>query len=206
MTTATATALPDLPGNKPETTSPSAAPGKPARTKYLLGGLVGAALLAAGTAYVLGLGKETTDDAQVEGRVIVMSARIPGQVLHVLVHDNQLVEAGEVIVELDPSDYSARLEAAGADLESAQAGAENARAALGLTEKTIDATFIQARGGITQASSSLSSARASIEQAEADLASAVSRARLAELSLGRAQSLFAQGAVPQAEVDIREAE
>lgn len=169
-------------------------------------GLVGAALIGTGTTYALGRGKETTDDAQVEGRVITMSSRIPGQVLHVLVKDNQLVEAGQVLVELDPADYAARFDAASADVESAQAGAENARAALALTEKTIDATFTQARGGITQASSSLSSARASIEQAEADLTSADSRARLSGLSLTRAQSLLAQGAVAQAEVDLRKAE
>jgi membrane fusion protein (multidrug efflux system) len=71
----------------------------------LIGGLLCVAALGAGTAYATGLGKESTDDAQMEGRVITISARVPGQVSRVLVQDNQLVQAGDVILELDPADY-----------------------------------------------------------------------------------------------------
>jgi membrane fusion protein (multidrug efflux system) len=183
-----------------------ARPARRARTKYLLGGLVLVAVVAAGTAYAAGIGKESTDDAQVEGRVIVVSARVPGQVARVLVQDNQLVDAGQIIIELDQADYQAKLEAAEADLESARAGAENARATLALTQRTVDATFTQARGGIAQASSGLSSARASVDQADADLASFASRLTLAELNLRRAKTLFQDGSVAQAEVDNRQAE
>jgi membrane fusion protein (multidrug efflux system) len=80
-------------------------------------------------------------------------------------------------------------------VESAQAGAESARAVLALTEKTIDATFTQARGGVTQASSTLTSARASIEQAEAEaetgpqqLATATAALHLAEARVKQAEA------------------
>jgi membrane fusion protein (multidrug efflux system) len=176
------------------------------RTKPLIGGLLCVAALGAGTAYATGLGKESTDDAQVEGRVITISARVPGQVSRVLVHDNQLVQAGDVILELDPADYAAKLEAAEADRESAQAAAENARAALALTEKTIAASFTQAAGGVTQAASSLSATRAQLDRADADLLAAESRATLANANLKRTRSLFADGSLAQAEVDNRQAE
>ena len=176
------------------------------RTKYLLGGLIALALLVSTTAYAMTRGKESTDDAQVEGRVVALSSRIPGQVAHVLVRDNQLVNAGDIVVELDPSDYEAKLEEANADLESARAGAENAGAMLALTHRTVDASMTQAKGGITQASSSLISTHATIDQADADIRSAESRLRLADLNLNRSKNLIAQGSIPEAELDSRQAE
>jgi membrane fusion protein (multidrug efflux system) len=205
MTTAINSEILERTQTVPEALS-EAPPVKRSRTRPLIAGLVGVAAIGAGAGYLLGLGKESTDDAQVEGRVITMSARVPGQVQRVLVSDNQVVEANEVIIELDPADYAVKLEAARADLESAQASAENARATLALTEKTIDATFTQAQGGIAQAASSLSSSNASIDQADADLHSAESRATLAQINLKRALGLLAEGSGTQADVDNRQAE
>jgi len=74
------------------------------RTPALIAGLSAAAVLVSGVWYLLHLGRESTDDAQVEGRVISVSARVPGQVLRVQVQDNQLVDAGDVLLELVPAD------------------------------------------------------------------------------------------------------
>src|ERR1700691_1744946 len=59
---------------------------------------------------------ETTDDAQIDGHVNAISARISGNVLEVLVNDEQLVKAGDVLVRIDPKDYEAALAKAEADL------------------------------------------------------------------------------------------
>src|SRR6185312_10102137 len=100
---------------------------------------VGLFAVAAGVAiylYVSRLGKEKTDDAQVEAHVASISARIPGQVKRVLVNDNQDVKAGDVLIELDDRDQQAKLAAAKADLAAAQAQERAAQTQLALTEKT----------------------------------------------------------------------
>ena len=66
---------------------------------------------------------EDTDDAQVNGHLIQVSSRIAGHVVKVDVEENQLVKAGDPIVELDPSDYQVAVENAEAALASAKANA-----------------------------------------------------------------------------------
>jgi membrane fusion protein (multidrug efflux system) len=156
--------------------------------------------------HVLHRGQEATDDAQVEGRVMSVSARVPGQVLHVRVVDNQRVSAGEILVELDPADYAARVEVAKADLGAARAAADAARATLALTERTAPAALAQAEGGMTTAAATLQSARASISQARSDAKAAQARADLAALELRRTTRLVGDHAIPQAELDARQAE
>ena len=176
------------------------------RTPFLIAGLGAAAVLVSATWYLLHLGRESTDDAQVEGRVMTVSARVPGQVLRVRVDDNQVVEAGDVLVELDPADYAAKLDAARADLAAARAAADGARSALALTEKAAPANLVQAQGGLIAASFSLISAEAEIEQARADLAGADSRQSLAELNLKRARALVESNVLPAADLDQRQTE
>jgi len=176
------------------------------RTPVLIAGLGAAAVLVSATWYLLHLGRESTDDAQVEGRVMTVSARVPGQVLRVRVDDNQVVEAGDVLVELDPADYAAKLDAARADLAAARAAADGARSALALTEKAAPANLVQAQGGLIAASFSLTSAEAEIEQARSDLAAADSRQSLAELNLKRARALVESNVLPAADLDQRQTE
>jgi len=176
------------------------------RTPVLIAGLGAAAVLVSATWYLLHLGRESTDDAQVEGRVMTVSARVPGQVLRVRVDDNQVVEAGDVLVELDPADYAAKLDAARADLAAARAAADGARSALALTEKAAPANLVQAQGGLIAASFSLISAEAEIEQARSDLAAADSRQSLAELNLKRARALVESNVLPAADLDQRQTE
>jgi membrane fusion protein (multidrug efflux system) len=174
------------------------------RTPLLVASLAAVAVGVAGGWYLLGVGHESTDDAQVEGRVMNVSPRISGLALHVHVTDNQVVQVGDVLVELDPADYTAKAEGARADLAAARASVEGARAALALTEKTAPATLVQAQGGMVAARSSAVSARAAVEEMKADVVAAESRRTLAELNLHRARSLVDQNAVPIAEVDSRQ--
>jgi membrane fusion protein, multidrug efflux system len=74
-------------------------------------------------------GYESTDDAQVDGHLGSVSARISGTVVYInpLIEDNQLVQAGTLMIELDPRDYEAELEHARANLETRKAEAASAR-------------------------------------------------------------------------------
>ena len=90
----------------------------------LLGGiaLVLAAAALLGPHYYRSLTSyESTDDAFVEGHVIAMSPKVGGNVLRVLVDDNQPVRAGDLVVEIDPRDYQARVAQARAALEIGRA-------------------------------------------------------------------------------------
>jgi membrane fusion protein (multidrug efflux system) len=178
---------------------------KPKRAKLVLGGLA-LAFVAGGTAMWLnGRGKESTDDAFVEGHVATVASRIQGQVVRVNVKDNQLVEVGSVLVEIDDRDSKVRLITAEADLLSAKASLSASETQLALTERNADATLRQAKGGVVSASAMAGSSRASIDQAKADVDAAESRRTLAELDLRRSEKLRADGAVAQADLDSRKA-
>ena len=69
-------------------------------------------------------GYEDTDDAQVDGHVNNVSARVSGYVFKVNVDDNQYVEKGAVLVEIDPRDYQVAVENAKAELADAEATAQ----------------------------------------------------------------------------------
>src|SRR4051794_10126400 len=195
----------NLSGSDSLPAAPTAVPAKRSRAKIVLPALIGVAALVGGAVYLHGKGKETTDDAFVESHVANVAPRVQGQVLHVLVHDNQAVNAGDVLVELDERDAIARLHASTADLESAEANLAAANAQLTLAQHSVDASLRQAKGGVTQAFAMSGSSKAQIDQARADLVAAQSRAALTGTELARTSKLHADGAVAQAELDRSQA-
>jgi len=118
---------------------------------------------------------EDTDDAQVNGHLIQVSSRIQGQVLKVDVDENQLVKKGDIIAELDPSDYQVAVENAQAALASAQANAVAANVAVPITTINTGSTLRSAgadvsgtQAGVLQAQGQLEAARAMVTQAQAN--------------------------------------
>jgi len=202
--------LGELPGfeKRPDVAPPPAGAAavvakKPSRAKIVLPALLAVAAAGVGTSVWLGHGKEATDDAQVEGHVATVAARVPGQVKRVLVKDHQQVKAGDPLVELDDRDLATRLAAARADQLAARAQVDAAQAQLALAETTARSNLSVARGGLTQATALEGTTRAAIEQSRADVAAAEARASLARADLGRSQRLFNDNAVAQAELDAR---
>jgi membrane fusion protein (multidrug efflux system) len=189
----------------PTDTAPAAPTTKPRRAILVLSSLVFAAAVGGGGIYIHGLDVESTDDAQVEGHLVNVATRVPGQVKTVLVKDNQLVEEGQVMVELDDADYLAKLAGAKADLAQAEAALVSARAQLGLTERNVDAGLTQAKGSLAQAASGWAATHASRREAHADIAAAESRRALAEIDFHRAEALRKDEVIAQAELDARRA-
>jgi membrane fusion protein (multidrug efflux system) len=193
------------PSLRPTDAVPAPAPPRRSRAKILLPVLAGGAAIVAGVVWYLGRGKESTDDAFVEAHVANVAARIPGQVIAVRAKDNQQVNAGDILVELDDRDAKVRIDTGQADLESAQANLAAAETQLALTEKTADANLRQARGGVVQATASAGASKAMVDQVRADVIAAESRQRLAQLELQRAEALLAETAISQADYDARKA-
>jgi len=73
---------------------------------------------------------ESTDDAQIEGHIHPVNAKLGGTVLSVSVQENQHVESGTVLVQLDARDYEVAVSQAAAELAGAQAVVLGARAAV----------------------------------------------------------------------------
>jgi membrane fusion protein (multidrug efflux system) len=199
--------LPSAAPDRTDRTSETAIVTRPKRRRALIL-LPALALLALGagvTAYISGHGKESTDDAQVEGHVVSVSPRVAGQVARVLVKDNQPVHEGDVLVELDDRDLQTRLAAARADLASAKAQLHAARTQLAVTTKSAASELMVARATIEQAAANQSSSHAAIRQAEAEVTAAEARERLAATDFERMDRLYATNAVSRAQWDTVQA-
>ncbi len=118
---------------------------------------------------------EDTDDAQIDGHIVSVSARVSGHVIKLNVQDNQYVQAGTVLVELDPTDYQTKLAQAKAAYETALAEAQAAQVNVPVTTvtttgnlSTAQAEVASARAGIAAASQQYDAAKAQLLQAQAN--------------------------------------
>lgn len=186
--------------------SPPAAAARPKnRARLVLPVLALAAAAGIGAHYAKSWGTETTDDAQIEGRLLNVSPRVGGKVGKVLVGDNQLVEAGTVLVELEDEVQKAKVALVSADVAAAKASLTSLEASLALTEKNIAASLKQAKAGVTQASGAVYSSTATVPQAKSDIAAAESRVKLATTELARVKALHDKSLATQVELDARQA-
>lgn len=186
------------PARAPEQPGPEAqAPrGRPSR-RLLIGAAALAALAAGAAWWVHAQGYEDTDDAQVNADIVAVSSRVPGTVTAVHVVDNQAVKAGEVLVELDPTDLQ---------VAEAQARAEvaQAEAQIASDEPSVSITEAANRSAVQQAQDEVDSARADAEAAARALDEAQANERLSLSQLERARTLLAGSSIAQADYDQRE--
>jgi membrane fusion protein (multidrug efflux system) len=118
---------------------------------------------------------ESTDDAQIDGHLSSISARVPGHVEKLMVEDNQYVEAGTPLVQIDPRDYQVIVDRARADYADAVAVARAAQVNVPISSVSTDsqlssaeADVQSARAGVSVARQQFDAARAQIQQAEAN--------------------------------------
>jgi membrane fusion protein (multidrug efflux system) len=173
--------------------------------------IAGAVLLlavAAGLWFWLTRGRETTDDAQVDARVTQIAAKVAGTVLSVAFTDNQPVEAGTVLVEIDPRDYKVAVEKARAELADAEGMAVTALSNVPITSTTATSNVTTAEGSVEQAQGAAEAAMTEIEAARAHLTTAQARQREADANATRAirdverlRGLLAKDEVSQQQFD-----
>jgi membrane fusion protein (multidrug efflux system) len=111
--------------------------------------------------------RESTDDAQIDGHIAPISARVAGTVLQVNIDDNQYVQAGTVLVQLDPTDYRVMLERARAELLNAQAAARTARTGVPVTSVSTSSELRTAQANLRAAEQEVDAAQARLREAEA---------------------------------------
>ena len=117
---------------------------------------------------------ESTDDAQIDGYIYPVSARVSGYVTAVLVDDDQFVKAGTPLVRLDPKDYNVAV-------ANARAAYANDKASAAVQQTTVPITSVST-------SSQVSSAGADLEAAQAGLVGAERQYDAAQASLLQAQA------------------
>lgn len=149
-------------------------------------------------------GEETTDDAQIVADVIPLAARVPGQIAKVLVEENQLVKAGQVLIELDTADFEARVRQAEADLAVAKAQADGADAQVSVVSATSKGGLVSARAAVSGSSVGVGTAEAQLTSAKAGLLRAEAEAKKAESDLARAKDLKAAKAISEQRYDDAE--
>ncbi len=110
----------------------------------------------------------TTDDAFIEAGVVRISPQVNGQLQKISVDDNQAVNPGDILVEIDPQPFAVRVEADQAALKLAEARLESAKATVDLTKATTDATLDQAEAEVQAAKAMVEQARAEVSAAETD--------------------------------------
>lgn len=111
--------------------------------------------------------RESTDDAQIDGHINPISPRISGTVLRVLHDDNEVVQAGTLLVELDPKDYQVAVDRARADLANAQANAVAAHVGVPLTQTTSSSQLLAADAAVKSAQRDTEMAKAKLNDAQA---------------------------------------
>lgn len=153
-------------------------------------------------------GRQTTDDAQVDGHITQISARVGGTVTKVHVVENQHVEAGAVLVELDRRDYQVAVDRARAELADAQANAAGALTGIPLTQVSTTTDVRSATGSVEEAQAGIGIADRQVEAAQAQLVAAQARQREKEATavksardVERLKGLVAKDEIAQQQYD-----
>ena len=131
-------------------------------------------------------GRETTDNAQIDGHITPVASRVGGTVLEVKVSDNQPVAAGAVLVQVDPRDYEVALARAQADLADAGAALDAARTGIPIMATTTSGQLASAGAGVERSAAGVVIAGKDADVARARLSSAQARLREAQANAARA--------------------
>jgi membrane fusion protein, multidrug efflux system len=140
---------------------------------------------------------ESTDDAQIDGYIYPVSSRVSGYVTRVLVDDNQHVEAGTVLVQLDPKDYDVALANAKATLVNDQASAAALRTNVPITSVNTSSQLSSTQADLENAKAGLIAAQHSFEGAQASLRQAEANDLKAQDDVNRYKPLAAKDEIPQ---------
>jgi membrane fusion protein (multidrug efflux system) len=171
------------------------------RAALLAVAIVVAALSASAWSY---LGSyESTDDAQVDGHLHPVSARISGTIIRVNpdVEDSHYVEAGTVLAEIDPADFQAERDRAQAEYDRLQAGSIAAEKDITVIASGSNGRLELATAAVSEAEQSIATEKASFDAAEARLAQAEANFKRAETDRKRYERLLSKHEISQSEYD-----
>jgi membrane fusion protein (multidrug efflux system) len=165
---------------------------------------------------------ESTDDAFIDAHVTAISPKVAGYVVKVHVKANQQVKKGDILVEIDPRDFQAKVDQAQAALAAGEARLKEAQTGVELTRvnsranvQQASGTVQQARAGVaaqraqataertrvTQAAAAVNSAQANLQQAQAQVDAAQAELVRAQADVARYQELYSKDEVSRQRLD-----
>jgi membrane fusion protein (multidrug efflux system) len=172
--------------------------------------LLSAAIAASGASlwWVHSQNYESTDDAQIEGHLDLVSSRISGTVLSInpKVENNRFVEAGTLLMELDPRDYAAELEHAQANLVTKGAEAHSAQVSVPIVDASAFGQLHSAQAAKAQALAGVESEQANLVVAQHKLQQDEAIYARAERDRVRYQALVEKQEISRSDYDARETE
>ena len=164
--------------------------------------LVLAIIVAAGAAWwIHSEAYETTDDAQVNAHLSAISSRVAGTVTAVYVEENQFVQVGQPIADLDPRDYQNALDEAQSQLLQAEAQVQAINPNVPITETSNRASVSSTEADLATAEAALAAVERDYEAAQADLRQAEANSAKAQSDVARYQPLVAKDEVPREQYD-----
>jgi membrane fusion protein (multidrug efflux system) len=195
--TAQAAPLPSSERDLRRTPAPAA---NPRLRLYLIVGAIVAVVL--GVLLWLHLSSyESTDDAQIDGHLNPISARVAGHVTKLLVNDNQYVDAGTPLIQIDPADYQVALENAKAQYEDAVAAARAAQANVPITTISTGSQISGAQADVENARAGIATAKQQFDAAKAQLLQAQANNVKAQSDLVRYKALVDKQEVSEQQYD-----
>jgi membrane fusion protein (multidrug efflux system) len=144
---------------------------------------------------------EDTDDAQIDGHLNSISARVSGHVLKLLVDDNQYVAAGTPLIEIDPKDYQVAVDRAKADYADAVATADAARVNVPITSVNTSSQTSTAQADVDNANAGIAAARQQFAAANAQLVEAQANNVKAQNDLVRYKQLVDKQEISEQQYD-----
>ncbi len=201
------------PGAKPPVSPASPIPKTNRRRNIVLASALLLVSAAAATYYVIEVAPyESTDDAAIEAHVTAIGPQAAGRVAKLLVTDNQAVKRGQVLLQIDPSDYAAALAQARAAVAAAASRLEQAKAQSSVDEARVGqekANVVAAEAEATRAEADLKRYQAvgslGVSESQLDLASAQARSTSAAVAAAREKLAAAQAQALLAQASIRTA-
>jgi membrane fusion protein (multidrug efflux system) len=173
-------------------------PKKPHPLRKIVLIILAVVLVAVGIAYWLySRHFEDTDDAQVDGHINAITARIPGTITGIYVEENQFVKAGQVLAELDPRDNAVALAIAQSQLAQARAQSLAASPNVPVTETSTRTTIATAAADVTNAEAAVAAADQNYQAALAKVSESEANSAKAQQDVERYRPLAAKDEVPR---------
>ena len=176
-------------------------PEKSSRRKFIVIAVLIFLVVGASLFYWHSTFTEDTDDAQIDGNLYQVSSRVTGQVIKVYVDDNQQVQAGQLLAEIDPKDYQVALEQALANLASAQAAAIQANVNVPITSTSVRTNLSTTGSDVQGAMAAVAQAQKQEQASEARVDQAKANALKAKLDVERYTPLVQKDVISKQQFD-----
>jgi membrane fusion protein, multidrug efflux system len=191
---------PQEPKSVPPAAEPEAPP-PPSNRRFIVIGVILVLVIVAVFFYWRSTFTEDTDDAQVDGNLDQVSSRITGHVIKVYVDDNQTVQTGQALADVDPTDYQVALDQAEADLANVQAQYVQASTNVPITSTNVSTSVSTSGSDVKGSADQVAQAQKQMDAANARVDEAKANAQKAQLDVDRYTPLVQKDVISKQQFD-----